>query len=113
MSGDRLSCRVPLVRQTSKLSIPSHAESVEDNSLLEDNQAPIFAVSETVKEAEAASVNLHSTLNSQSAPIRQYLESSVVPTLMQGLQALVKERPENPVEFLAHYLLTNNPQKKT
>jgi len=26
------------------------------------------------------------------------------------MQALVKERPNNPVEFLAAYLLKNNPQ---
>ncbi len=38
-------------------------------------------------------------------------ESTVVPLLMQGLQALCKERPANPVEFLAHYLLQHNPQK--
>ena len=73
---------------------------------------PSITVPDTVKVAEAAAVNLHSTLNAQSAPTRQYLEASVVPTLMQGLQALVKERPDNPVEFLAHYLLTNDPQKK-
>ena len=72
----------------------------------------MIEVSEMVKEAEAASVNLHSTLNAQSAPVRQYLEASVVPTLMAGLAVLVKERPENPVEFLAHYLLVNDPQKK-
>ena len=29
----------------------------------------------------------------------------------QGLSALVKERPANPVEFLAAYLMQNNPQK--
>jgi protein dpy-30 len=34
-----------------------------------------------------------------------------VPLLMQGLQALCKERPEDPVEYLAHYLLQHNPQK--
>jgi len=28
----------------------------------------------------------------------------------KGMQALVKERPNNPVEFLAAYLLKNNPQ---
>ena len=78
---------------------------------MQENQ-PSILVPETIKEAEAAAVNLHSTLNAQSAPIRQYLEASVVPTLMQGLQALVKERPDNAVEFLAHYLLTNDPQKK-
>lgn len=30
---------------------------------------------------------------------------------MSGLQALCKERPENPVEYLANYLLQHNPQK--
>jgi hypothetical protein len=38
-------------------------------------------------------------------------ESTVVQLLMQGLQALCKERPENPVEYLANYLLQHNPQK--
>lgn len=37
-------------------------------------------------------------------------EATVVPVLMQGLQALCKERPENPVEYLAAYLLKHNPQ---
>ena len=49
-------------------------------------------------------------LNVQALPIRQYLEQSVVPILLKGMQALVKERPNNPVEFLAAYLLKNNPQ---
>jgi protein dpy-30 len=40
-------------------------------------------------------------LNMQALPIRAYLESTVVPLLLQGMQALVKERPNNPVEFLA------------
>ena len=40
----------------------------------------------------------------------RYLETAVVPILLQGMQALVKERPNNPVEFLAAYLLKNNPQ---
>jgi protein dpy-30 len=32
-------------------------------------------------------------------------ESTVVPLLMQGMQALCKERPDNPVEYLANFLL--------
>lgn len=44
-------------------------------------------------------------------PIRAYLDTTVVPLLLQGMAALVKERPPNPVEYLAHYLLKNNPQK--
>jgi protein dpy-30 len=38
-------------------------------------------------------------------------ESTVVPLLMQGLQTLCKERPEDPVEYLASYLLQHNPNK--
>lgn len=38
-------------------------------------------------------------------------EATVVPVLMQGLQSVCKERPENPVEYLAYYLLQHNPQK--
>ena len=44
-----------------------------------------------------------------SLPIRAYLDQTVVPILLQGLSALVKERPPNPVEYLANYLLKNNP----
>lgn len=36
-----------------------------------------------------------------------------MPVLMQGMQALCKERPDNPVEFLAYYLLSHNPQPNT
>ncbi|CAL2044694.1 CBN-DPY-30 protein [Caenorhabditis brenneri] len=40
-----------------------------------------------------------------SIPTRQYLDSTVVPILLQGLGALAKDRPENPIEFLANFLL--------
>mmetsp|Transcript_1105 Transcript_1105/g.1548 ORF Transcript_1105/g.1548 Transcript_1105/m.1548 type:complete len:114 (-) Transcript_1105:282-623(-) len=61
--------------------------------------------------SEKAAMAVANKLNLQALPIRQYLEQSVVPLLLQGMQALVKERPNNPVEFLAGYLLKNNPQK--
>ena len=48
-------------------------------------------------------------LDLATVPIRQYLDQTVVPTLLQGLSALVKERPPNPVEYLATFLLQNNP----
>jgi protein dpy-30 len=35
----------------------------------------------------------------------------VVPLLMQGMQSLCKERPDDPVEYLASYLLQHNPKK--
>lgn len=60
--------------------------------------------------AHKAALETQNKLDVQAIPIRQYLETSVVPILLQGMQALVKERPDNPVEFLAAYLLKNNPQ---
>eukprot|EP00656_Telonema_subtile_P005694 TRINITY_DN1259_c0_g1_i1.p2 TRINITY_DN1259_c0_g1~~TRINITY_DN1259_c0_g1_i1.p2 ORF type:complete len:107 (-),score=30.74 TRINITY_DN1259_c0_g1_i1:348-668(-) len=61
--------------------------------------------------AEAAAMNLQSTVDLQALPIRAYLDHTVVPVLMQGLSALVKERPANATVFLAQYLLDNDPQK--
>ena len=55
---------------------------------------------------------MQSKLTQQALPIRAYLDSTVVPILLQGLSQLVKERPPNPVEYLAQYLLKNNPASK-
>lgn len=42
---------------------------------------------------------------STTIPTRQYLDQTVVPILLQALGALAKERPPNPIEYLANYLL--------
>eukprot|EP00953_Heterococcus_sp_UTEX-ZZ885_P034553 17882-Heterococcus_DN1.PRE.5 len=47
---------------------------------------------------------LQERLNIQSLPIRAYLDQTVVPILLDGMAALVKERPPNPVDWLASYL---------
>ncbi|XP_071997105.1 protein dpy-30 homolog isoform X3 [Engystomops pustulosus] len=46
----------------------------------------------------------------QALPTRAYLDQTVVPILLQGLSVLAKERPPNPIEFLAAYLLKNKTQ---
>ncbi|KNB46838.1 Dpy-30 domain-containing protein [Blastocystis sp. subtype 4] len=48
----------------------------------------------------------------KSLPLRAYLDKTVVPLLLLGLAETAKERPDNPVEFLANFLLQNNPQVK-
>ncbi|KAF6020349.1 DPY30 [Bugula neritina] len=45
-----------------------------------------------------------------SLPTRAYLDQTVVPILLQGMSVLAKERPPNPVEFLAAYLMKNKDQ---
>ncbi|KAG5830983.1 protein dpy-30 homolog [Anguilla anguilla] len=46
----------------------------------------------------------------QSLPTRAYLDQTVVPILLQSLSVLAKERPQNPIEFLAAHLLKNKSQ---
>lgn len=46
----------------------------------------------------------------QSLPTRAYLDQTVVPILLQGMSSLAKERPPNPIEYLATYLLKNKNQ---
>ncbi|KAM5241084.1 adenylate kinase 7 isoform 5-T5 [Hipposideros larvatus] len=49
-------------------------------------------------------------LEAQSVPLRNYLMTHVMPTLMQGLNECCKVRPEDPIDFLAEYLFKNNPE---
>ncbi|XP_072546355.1 adenylate kinase 7 isoform X2 [Salminus brasiliensis] len=49
-------------------------------------------------------------LEAQSIPMRHYLMRDVMPTLTQGLIECCRIRPDDPVDFLAEYLLKNNPQ---
>eukprot|EP01006_Ploeotia_vitrea_P035369 TRINITY_DN65862_c7_g1_i2.p4 TRINITY_DN65862_c7_g1~~TRINITY_DN65862_c7_g1_i2.p4 ORF type:complete len:100 (-),score=59.06 TRINITY_DN65862_c7_g1_i2:706-1005(-) len=43
--------------------------------------------------------------NLKSLPVRAYLDKTVVPLLLQGMSALVKARPDDPVTWLARFLL--------
>jgi len=63
-----------------------------------------------INEAEADLEAAQDKLNLQALPIRAYLDQTVVPLLLDGMSALVKERPPNPVEWLATYLMRHNPQ---
>lgn len=42
-----------------------------------------------------------------SLPTKQYLDQTVAPILLQGLQILSRERPPDPLSFLANYLIKN------
>ncbi|CUG82063.1 Hypothetical protein, putative [Bodo saltans] len=44
-------------------------------------------------------------------PDRQYLEQAILPLLLHGLEATARQRPNDPLEFLAAYLCSNNPQR--
>ncbi|KAI2654253.1 Adenylate kinase 7 [Labeo rohita] len=52
----------------------------------------------------------HDLLESQSETLRNYLMRDVMPTLTQGLIECCRIRPDDPIDFLAEYLLKNNPE---
>ncbi|KAG9397222.1 Dpy-30 motif [Carpediemonas membranifera] len=70
---------------------------------------------EIVPQTEVADANENtasSQLNLQVLPTRTYLDQTVVPVLLQGLSALVQERPPNPIEYLAAFLMRHSDQTK-
>ena len=69
-----------------------------------------FTICTQAGKAEKIALSTHAALNTAAMPVRQYLEATVVPILMQGLGQIVRERPSDPVEYLAAYLLKHNPQ---
>uniref|UniRef100_A0A9J2PII9 Dpy-30 histone methyltransferase complex regulatory subunit n=2 Tax=Ascaris TaxID=6251 RepID=A0A9J2PII9_ASCLU len=62
------------------------------------------SATEPEKKDAGGDSDITSTMNS-TIPTRQYLDQTVVPILLQALGALAKERPPNPIEYLANYLL--------
>ena len=42
--------------------------------------------------------------NMNNRPIRTYLEQTVVPLVLQGMAEVAKERPANPIKYLAEFL---------
>ena len=49
-----------------------------------------------VAAALKANDDVQNAMHVQSLPIRAYLDTTVVPVLLDGMSALVKERPPNP-----------------
>lgn len=44
-------------------------------------------------------------------PTRSYLDETVVPVMMQALAAVARDRPEDPIDYVAHFLLKHNPKR--
>lgn len=73
---------------------------------------PILMINQ-IQTAENDLEQAQDKMNLQALPIRAYLDQTVVPLLLDGMSALVKERPPNPIEWLAAYLLKHNPQNQS
>ena len=38
-------------------------------------------------------------------PIRQYLDKHIMPSLLEALEQLTKDKPEDPIQYIGEYLL--------
>mmetsp|Transcript_20287 Transcript_20287/g.28527 ORF Transcript_20287/g.28527 Transcript_20287/m.28527 type:complete len:86 (+) Transcript_20287:21-278(+) len=48
----------------------------------------------------------------KALPVRLYLDQTVTPLLLKAMSQLVTVRPEDPVAWLAAWLIKNNPNNK-
>ena len=46
-------------------------------------------------------------------PLRKYLEATILPLLTRALESLALTKPNDPLEYLAAYLLSNNPVRQS
>lgn len=72
----------------------------------DDETEPLL---EDIEKLESIAMNLKDAMPVKSLPKQEYLEATVVPVLLNGLSWIIKERPEDPVESLAMFLIKNNP----
>ena len=64
------------------------------------------------KNPENKSENNNNKENVNNLPIRAYLDKTVVPLVLQGMAEVAKERPENPVKYLADFLMNHSNDAK-
>lgn len=62
-------------------------------------------------EQERFAAPLLSTVNVHALPDLPYLRHTVVPLLVPALQEVARCKPKDPIQFLAAYLVSNNPQR--
>ena len=49
--------------------------------------------------------------NINELSIRSYLDKTVVPLVLQGMAEVAKERPENPIKYLADFFMKHANEK--
>ncbi|XP_030658745.1 adenylate kinase 7 isoform X5 [Nomascus leucogenys] len=100
---ERKAAEERLAREAAEEAEREHQEAVE-------MAEKIARWEEWNKQLEEVKREERELLEAQSIPLRNYLMTYVMPTLIQGLNECCNVRPEDPVDFLAEYLFKNNPE---
>ena len=48
----------------------------------------------------------------KNLPMQAYLDKTVMPLVLEGMAEVSKIKPENPIKFLADYLIQHSTEKK-
>ena len=48
----------------------------------------------------------------KTLPMQAYLDKTVMPLVLEGMAEVSKVKPENPIKFLADYLIRHSNEKK-
>ncbi|KAL9926838.1 protein dpy-30 homolog [Glossina fuscipes] len=72
-----------------------------------ESTQPIPSANSNASNPTAASQCKKNRSDLNALPTRQYLDQTVAPILLHALQTLARERPADPINFLAAYLLKN------
>ena len=67
---------------------------------------------EVGRQAELTAMTRMAPISVNNLPTKAYLEASIVPTVLQALTEVCQARPDNPLEFVAYYLLKHNPNRE-
>ena len=64
------------------------------------------------KQAELTAMTKQCPVSVNNLPTKSYLEQTITPTVMKALSEVCKARPDNPIEFVASYILKHNPNRE-
>lgn len=92
--------------------IPAAETNETPSAAVAGDASTVAQMQEVVKNEKEAATKAPKAVELQSLPTRAYLDQTVVPILLGGMSTLAKERPPNPIEFLAAYLLKNKDEFK-
>ena len=70
---------------------------------MSEKQSETSSKNENIPEGRQVNNAINNNIN--SLPIRAYLDKTVVPLVLQGMAEVAKERPENPIKYLADFLM--------
>ena len=45
-------------------------------------------------------------------PIRQYMDTHIMPSLIEALEKLTQDKPEDPIQYIGEYLLREDDKVK-